>query len=236
MLQTLICCQSHSNCFSFIKDYQTLIGAGIAAALVVWGWFKQGALNRLQAAEGTIIKQIEFHYTILDGIEVYDKEEEAEIRGKAAFDYLYRELEKFYDPRPENFSKDIDQVEDRITISFDKLYTEYGNQFGNYFKNLYLLIDHIDQITLEGFDKTYYIELVKAQLSKYEILLLAYDCIWIRWDKLKGKKFIDYAKKYKLLSSLETNELIKDAITLERLMNERYAIFFPKPNEQAKKQ
>ena len=122
--------------------------------------------------------------------------------------------------------------ERRIKDSFTQLYKEYGGLFGNYFKNLYLLVKYINDKKIKDFDRSYYFDLVKSQLSKYEILLLAYDCIWIQ-DKPKGENFIEFAKNNDLLSALETDELIKSASTINHIdiFKSRYEITFRKPIE-----
>ncbi len=117
--------------------------------------------------------------------------------------------------------------ENRVKDSFTQLYNTYGSSFGNYFKNLYLLVAYIDKIEIKDFERDYYIDLVKSQLSKYEILLLAYDCIWIQ-DKSTGKNFIDFAKKYNLLSALESKELIQSISEVKHIniFKHRYSIEF----------
>ena len=102
---------------------------------------------------------------------------------------------------------DRDAEERRIKDAFTQLYTEYGGMLGNYFKNLYLLVKYIQGIKYKDFDKIYYMDLLKSQLSKYQILLLAYDCIWIQ-NKPKGENFIELAADSELLSALEPDELI----------------------------
>lgn len=129
------------------------------------------------------------------------------------------------------------QLEGLIYASFTILYNhnEYGSKFGNYYKNLYYLIRYIDKLSKkkeyneESGKIEYYIDLIKAQLSKYELLLLAYDCIWIQ-DKPKGENFIDYASKYALLSALETENLIVPDIH-KKLLEEKYNIKFRRVNE-----
>jgi hypothetical protein len=189
-------------------------------------------LNRVQAAENTIFKQIEFHNSLLKAITVLSRE--GYVHGQDAFKFMYNELQKIYHRMPGNAYKhpsDIDAEINRIKDSFFQLYREYGNTFGNYFKNLYLLVKYIDDrandTSLKGFQGDYYINLIKSQLSKYEILLLAYDCIWIQ-DKPKGENFIELAKRNNLLSALETEDLFQSVsnVTHIELLKVRYGIDF----------
>ena len=201
-------------------------------------------LNRLQAAENTIIKQLEFHNNMLNGISIDIRlagrgygipDAPNTANGQAAFEIFYDILKERYKTMPGNSYKnaeDMDAEERRIKDSFTQLYNEVGSQFGNYFKNLYLLVTYINDKKIEGFEREYYIDLIKAQLSKYEILLLAYDCIWIQ-DKPKGRNFIEFAKEYNLLSSLETVELIISVSNVKHkdIFQSRYGIIFGKSVE-----
>ncbi len=210
------------------------------------GNLENARLNRLQAAENTIMMQIEFHNNILKGINVNialagrgfgfpDAPNTA--YGQEAFEIFYEILKQSYITMPGNTYKnaqDMDAEERRIKDSFTNLYNYHGSKFGNYFKNLYLLVKYISDLKIKGFDKGYYIDLVKSQLSKYEILLLAYDCIWIQ-DKLKEINFIELAKNNNLLSALETDELINSEkvsdVKHKDIFANRYGITFGKPIE-----
>ena len=83
---------------------------------------------------------------------------------------------------------------------------------------------------MKGFDNKYYIDLVKSQLSRYEILLLAYDCIWIQ-DKPKEENFIELAKNTGLFSALETDALMRSVSAVEHrdIFEQRYGIVFRQP-------
>jgi len=198
-------------------------------------------LNRLQAVENTILKQLEFHYNLLNRIKInyglagrgfgYPNAP-SDAYGQEAFELFYEILKENYLTMPGFFKENINDEERRIKDSFTQLYKVHGSLFGNYFKNLYLLIKYINDINVAGFERRYYIDLVKSQLSKYELLVLAYDCIWIQ-DKPKGENFIEFAREYKLLSALEEDELIKSASSINHtnIFNERYGIAFGRPIE-----
>jgi hypothetical protein len=203
-------------------------------------------LNRLQAAENTILKQLEFHNNLLKGIKInYEStgrgfgtpNAPVDACGQEAFELFYDILKQNYQSLPGNTYKgefDVDAEERRIKDSFYQLYKAHGSLFGNYFKNLYLLVKYIydKDAALKGFDRRYYIDLIKSQLSKYEILLLAYDCIWIQ-NKPKGENFIELARDSKLLSALETDELIISIskVTHMDIFETKYKITFGEPIE-----
>jgi len=233
-------------CISYQTDILSVINTFILLA-TIWvmlkGYKENTRLNRLQQSENTIIKQIEFHNSLLKGIYInyestgrgfgYGGNVPENAYGQDAFELLYSILKDNYSKIPGNTYKnefDIDAEEKRIKDSFTQLYKAHGSLMGNYFKNLYLLIKYINDIKIKDFDRSYYIDLVKSQLSKFEILLLAYDCIWIQ-DKPIGQNFIELARDNKLLSALETDELIKSVSSVKHidLFQDRYGISFTQP-------
>jgi len=201
-------------------------------------------LNRLQQAENTIIKLMEFQNDLLNGIRVNYADfgmgfgypdAPTLATGQAAFELFFKALKNNYLTMPGNKYKnerDIDAEENRIKDSFTALYNEHGSVFGNYFKSLYLIIKYIKGVRIKGFDSRLYISIVKSQLSKFQILLLGYDCIWIQ-NKPKGLNFIELAKDTNLLSALETDELIESVSKVSHLeiFRDKYGIDFESPNE-----
>jgi len=228
----------------------SLILAITGVILFVTAWImKKGndenaRLNRLQAVENTILKQLEFHYNLLSRIKVnYGSagrgfgypNAPSDTNGQEAFELLYEILKGNYERMPGNTYQnklDMNAEERRIKDAFTQLYMEYGSLIGNYFKNLYLLVKYVQGVKYKAFDKNYYIDLIKSQLSKYEILLLAYDCIWIQ-DKSQGENFIELAAHSNLLSALETDQLITSVSEIKHvdIFKNRYGISFRKPKE-----
>ena len=215
-----ICCISHGLSSS---DIILIITAAILLLTLIaiqYGNVENARMNRLQSAQNAIIKQMDYHNNLVKGISIhlalagrgYGEPNMPNIAtGQDAFEIFYDILKQKYITMPGNTYKsndDMDAEERRMQDSFTALYREHGSKFGNYFKNLYSLINYIDDKDIKGFEKDYYIGLIKSQLSKYEILLLAYDCICFKDEKPQGKNFIEFAKKYDLLSALETDELI----------------------------
>jgi len=204
----------------------------IRLAIIAFDTFKSSEKsNRLQGIKDTIFKLIDFHYKIIESIEVINIKAgitspgiSRNVSGTKAFESLFEELKDIYkkiDAKNNATGKkkiietvfNSDYESDTIKEAFFDLYNKHS-QIGNYYKNLYLLIEYIDMKAKQNivdFDSEYYIRLIKAQLSKYEILLLAYNCIWIygETEKEEDKEFLEFAVKYKLLSALEKGELIK---------------------------
>lgn len=195
----IICCCKHINESEVNWAEWTLaiftillVGAAIIQMFDIKKFIKQnGNLNHLQSAENIIVKQIEFHYKILERIESNKKD---------IFFTIYESLRGNY-----GFATD-NTIEERINTAYSKLYQEYGDLLGHYYRNLYRIWKNINETEIEGFDKKFYAKLVRAQLSENEILLLFYNCLWVQeYDEGNFKELIE---EYELLEGINYDRLI----------------------------
>ena len=151
--------------------------------------------NQVQLAEDSIVKQIEFHYKILEGIETEGA------KRHAAFRIIYNNLMGTYKSDLATYAN----PKERIGATFKKLDLEYGYLLRHYYRNLYRIFKEIDETTIDGFDKNHYAKLVRAQLSEYEILLLFYNCIWVGDED----KFVKLVENYELLEGIDYKSLLE---------------------------
>lgn len=183
--------------------------------------------NHKQSAENTIFKLIEFHKTLTKEMKFWVSHDNW-VYGTGAFLKIYYELRSQYDfisrqalsiGETESDLHHDTIISNRIKKAFSVIYLRH-DQIGNYYKNLYFLLRYIDEKSkkIKHFDKWDYVGILKAQFSKYEILLLPYNCVWIEGDKKETDEFIRLVRDYKLLSAIETDELI----------NTSHKIFFEK--------
>jgi hypothetical protein len=186
-----------------LTGFGTLVLAGVTVLIAIYArtqlkdiktFIKQNEnLTHVQSAENNILKQIEFHYKILERIEVNKKD---------AFRIMYENLKGNY-----GFEKGKSStIEGKISVAFTKLYGEYGYLLGHYYRNLYRIVKNIsdiDETKIIGFDKKYYAKLVRAQLSEYEIILLFYNCIWVN-DEDEFKTLIE---NYEFLEGINYSKL-----------------------------
>lgn len=175
-------------------------------------------LGRLQAADTKIIKLLEFHNKILEGMQIKNEKGEL-LTGREVFEELLRKFDYIYrkDAMQEKIKNKTEVVDVSIDINIirESLWTlyndkNYGKQFGVYYKFLYHLIKYINDISIEGFENEEYTRLIKAQLSEYEILFLFYNGLFVADEKKEkeGKSFKQLIEKYRLLSALNiANEL-----------------------------
>ena len=85
---------------------------------------------------------------------------------------------------------------ERIILSYGQFYEQYEGQLGHYFRTLYNLVKFVDRSGVD--DKRLYTNLIRAQLSSYELLLLFYNAL-----SEKGReKFKPLIEQYSLLKML----------------------------------
>jgi hypothetical protein len=91
-----------------------------------------------------------------------------------------------------------------IGLAYAKFYERYQSDVGHYFRTLYNIIKFVHASNVEN--KTFYTNLVRAQLSSHELLLLFYNC----QTSLGIEKFKPLVEQYALLKTVP-RELLLDA-------------------------
>lgn len=74
-------------------------------------------------------------------------------------------------------------------------------QIRYYFLNLYQLLRYVDQETPKSVDSKQYTNIIRAQLSKYELILLFHNAIGI--SRLSNTDYLELVEKYELLEHLQ---------------------------------
>ncbi|MDC0994001.1 putative phage abortive infection protein [bacterium] len=93
---------------------------------------------------------------------------------------------------------------DVVRVKYLDFYNVAGTELGQYFRTLYNLLGLIEsESCITEKEKTVYAKLVRAQLSRYELVMLFYNCI----SDLGNKRMAELVLKYNLLKHLEKREL-----------------------------
>ena len=107
--------------------------------------------------------------------------------------------------------KTIDGINERYKIFYGK---EYGEELGQYYRTLYNILKLVDRTDFID-DKNIYTNLVRAQLSRYELSLLFYNCL----SDFGKDKMAPLVKEFKLLKHLEKSTLPPENIELWESFN-----------------
>lgn len=185
-------------------NWDALTACGTIALAILTFYLAYAAINQLKdirssSVENIIMKQLEFHYKIVERMKI----KEMKVR-EDPFKFMFLNFVKYYYSNNNINRIDDESIKDNISTAFQLLYNKYGNLLGHYYRNLYRTFKNINETKIKGFDKEQYSKLVRAQLSEFEILLLFYNCIWVG-DEDKFKKLIE---KHELLEGLNHSKLL----------------------------
>ena len=170
---------------------------------------EQNETLRLQRFESMFFELLKFHGEIVNSLEIPDVKilygPGASDNGRDCFRIMYDELKvKFDSILP------LAGASEAIRQSYTAFYQTRQAIVGHYFRHLYKITKFIDDsllipedIELEDEKKSDYADLMRAQLSTYEQLLLWYNCL----DTI-GKKFKPLVEKYNLVKNVPKAKLL----------------------------
>jgi uncharacterized membrane protein len=92
----------------------------------------------------------------------------------------------------------------RVVIAYENFYSEWQRELGHYFRTLYHIFTFVDRSHLSDGDKTIYANIIRAQLSTYELCLLFYNGVWG-----EGKAgFKPLIERYGILKHVNSRDLL----------------------------
>lgn len=154
-----------------------------------------------QAFQNTFFQLLELHNDIVKSLVFRYANGEISSTGRECFQYYYDELKIHYDSFPKQKGEN-DEIK-IINSSYEKLFVLYQADLGHYFRNLYNLVKYVKNSQIE--DKKVFTNIVRAQLSSYELALLFYDCV----SELGRGKFKPLVEEFSLFNNL-SQDLIFD--------------------------
>lgn len=94
---------------------------------------------------------------------------------------------------------------DALNSAYREFYAECGHLVGHYFRTIYIIVKFVEKAEMADVDKREYTNILRAQLSKYELGLLLYNCI----SDYGREKMLPLVVEYKLLKHIEDDVLLK---------------------------
>lgn len=150
-----------------------------------------------QIFEATFFQLLSAFSRILTSMDLTEKDE-PDVRGADVFsvfiDRIYSK-NAWRDPKHRKSTSEC----------FEDFWEVNGNELGHYFRMLYNVFKFIDQSKIE--DKKFYSNLVRAQISNDELII-----IYLNGLSTRGEKFKPLIEKYSILKHVDqSNELVKTA-------------------------
>lgn len=176
----------------------------------------QNEMFKEQKNEETFFQLLRFHSEIISTITIEQQEVDfvsgeninKTIQGRKTFVEYYDIYKRFFQEASELTSS---QDEDSLSKIFDKAYNsfylEYQADLGHYFRNLFNIIFFIE--SLKKSQQAFYLGLLMAQLSNYELTLLFFHCL-----RSTNKDFKILVEKYAILDQVPKDEVTSMAYKL----------------------
>lgn len=142
-----------------------------------------------QAFENTFFQLLTLHSEIASSIKFGGSE------GKEAFRELYHNLNNNWNRKGKTSELD------KILLNYGDFYEINDAYIGHYFRSLYNIFKFVNESNVEN--ERLYTNLVRAQLSRNELLLLFYNCL----SDLGNEKFKPLVEKYTLLKTVPKKAL-----------------------------
>lgn len=157
----------------------------------------QSETLKKQNFEDTFFQLLGIQNQIVNSIDIFSARSSHTIRGRDCFRIFYDRLRTSYAAAITAGSGG-----QRIPTAYIAFYSNNQAEVGHYFRNLYTLIKFVHQSDVQ--DKKFYTNIVRAQLSSYELLLLFYNCL----SPLGADQFKPLVERYSLLAQMPTGEIL----------------------------
>ena len=187
---------------------------------------EQALTQSRQRFEGTFFQLLSLHQEIVKSIDLYNSRTKRTTKGRDCFKVFYdrfkrefddtvyclinnvektnivgieKEKAMYRDPEKEALIKPKLKV---INSAYLDFYDKNQSEIGHYFRSLYNIAKFIHTSDIE--DKCLYSNLLRAQLSVNEMMLIFYNCL----SDLGGNKFKPLIEEYSLLKGIPKDLLM----------------------------
>lgn len=175
--------------------------AFVGVALALYLQSKQNKIGSIQQFESTFFLMLSLHQQILQDIDIHLKSKKI-LRGRRCFRFLYKEYIREFEKVFKHTSSDELGL---ISETYFDFYEKRQDKLAHYFQTLYNIIKYVNEADPE-IDKIKYINLVRAQLSVYELGLLFYNCL----AELGRDKFKPLIEEYRLFKNMPKSILYSE--------------------------
>jgi hypothetical protein len=161
----------------------------------------QNRTFRQQTFDNAFFQMLSLHHQIVNSIDLTgpSADGDATKRGRDCFVKFYEDLKQLFSSDAQSKA---DPTRGNVLIAYGELYRKIQPDVGHYFRNLYNIIKFVDRSEIE--EKRVYTNLVRAQLSSHELLLLFYNCL----THLGNEKFKPLVETYSLLKNMPDEDLL----------------------------
>ncbi|HIE4010224.1 TPA: putative phage abortive infection protein [Serratia marcescens] len=165
---------------------------------------------KLQRFESVFFQMLGLLQGIIEDIDISFKTPNREPKkGRDAFHYLYGKLkgndgfgQRVYSQHNRPDLHDFTEIRKDVIRHYDAFYNVRQQNLAHYYRMIYHIYKFIDEASLDDKVKCDYANILRAQISNYELLILFYNCLGEH-----GRNMECYAIKYKLFDNMPIKEL-----------------------------
>ena len=163
---------------------------------------RQNATMEKQAFNNTFFHIISLHNDIVRGIDLsdggnYRGENEKISSGQDAFEEM---LTRQFGGAYAGQHGDTRNTLEEMSSGYAEIYSEYANDLGHYFRNLFHAVEFVH--TSEVDDKRFFTNIIRAQLSSSEIVMLFLNGL----TEIGQEKFKPLIEEYGLLKNIPNTD------------------------------
>ncbi len=169
---------------------------------------KQNVVLRKQSFEATFFQLLKLYNDVVQELHITLEESESLLGGKQVREVKHEDrqcLAALHNVLIHEHLYSVargDSTEPRLQaldIAYQDFYAKYGYLIGHYFRTIYNIVKIVENSDMSDDQKRAYVNILRAQLSKYELGLLLYNCLSV----YGRKKMLPLVRKYNLLKHLE---------------------------------
>ena len=160
----------------------------------------QNEVLKIQNFENTFFQLLRLLNDIINSIDLRGSDGNV-TKGRDCLTTFYKRLRNVYATE-----KKANKSQDELTLiqlAYTKFYEEHQTELGHYFRTLYNIIKYIHNSVVPN--KEFYANLVRAQLSSQELLLLFYNAL----SSYGNEKFKPLIEEYAILKTVPVNLLLE---------------------------
>ena len=164
---------------------------------------RQHSTMKRQIFENTFFQMLRLHNDIVNAIDLSrgSPGKIALTSGRDCFVVFYNRIRSSYQDQ-KNSNSDRSE-EDIIAAAYTTFWRKHQTELGHYFRYLYTIFKFVKESEVD--DKRLYTNIVRAQLSDQELLILFYNCLY----KIGVEKFKPLAEEFAIFDNLPVELLIE---------------------------
>ena len=171
---------------------------------------KRDESEKLRDFENSFFNMLSILQTLIKDMRVENASGRKLAEGRHVFLYFYKRFKKEVrlkngrrlDFNTQDYS-DVQQASLLMSNEYRFFFKNRAQNLSHYFRYVYNMFKIIHESELCNVDKKKYANILRAQLSNYELLMLFYNANFVH-----GKKFILYVNSYAIMDNLPVEKLV----------------------------